>query len=60
MDTARLLIATILVPLAGAGLMWVVAPAGRRAVRGTALIVTLVTLLLAGLVVNNFPRDGHV
>ncbi len=44
----NLLLLTILLPLFGAGLTWVVAPLGRDAVRWLALATTLVTLFAAG------------
>ncbi len=53
-----LLLVTIFLPLAGAGLMWVVAPLGRRYVRATALIVSLITLALAMILIAYFPADG--
>ena len=50
-----LLIATVLLPLLGALLLWVVAPLGRPAVRLAALAVTLATFLCAARLVVNFP-----
>jgi NADH-quinone oxidoreductase subunit M len=55
MNEALLLNAAILLPLLGAGLVWVVAPAGRDAVRYVALACVLLTLLLAGVVVRQYP-----
>src|SRR5688500_1054515 len=60
MDHSLLLIGTILLPLLGAGLMWVLAPLGRGAVRWGALLVTIGTLLGAGVLVANYPADGNV
>lgn len=60
MNFSLLLIGTILLPLVGAGLMWVLAPLGRDAVRWGALGVTLATLVGAGVQVANFPADGNV
>ena len=57
LDDARLLIAAIFIPFAGAALLWVLAPAGRHAVRVAALVVTLLTLLIAGLVVRNYVGE---
>ncbi|MCO6459088.1 MAG: NADH-quinone oxidoreductase subunit M [Pirellulaceae bacterium] len=59
MDTATLLLVTILLPLAGAVALWPVAALGTRAVRWTALAVTLATLLLTVLVIWDFYPD-HV
>ena len=42
----------------GAGTMWALAPLGRNAVRWGALAVTLGTLLLAVMLVAQFPADG--
>ena len=58
MDIARLLIASIIVPLIGAGLLWIISPSGRNNVRQLALIVTLITLVLAGMVVKAYPENG--
>lgn len=60
MNFSHLLIATILLPLLGAALMWVLAPLGRNAVRWGALAITLATLAGAGVLVANFPPDGRV
>ncbi|MHB8954235.1 MAG: complex I subunit 4 family protein [Pirellulaceae bacterium] len=60
MDTGHWLIITILLPLAGALLMGVLAPWGRNYVRGSALVITLVTLALACFLVVRFPADGVV
>jgi NADH-quinone oxidoreductase subunit M len=55
MNETFLLNATVLLPLIGAGLMWVVAPAGRDAVRYTALLCVCLTLIFAAAVVNQYP-----
>jgi NADH-quinone oxidoreductase subunit M len=49
----------LLLPLAGAVLLWIIAPAGRNAVRLTALGTSLLTLLAAGVVVNGYAQHGH-
>jgi NADH-quinone oxidoreductase subunit M len=48
----------LLLPLAGAVLLWIIAPAGRNAVRFTALGTSLLTLLAAGVVVNGYAQAG--
>ncbi len=48
MNETFLLNATILLLVLGAGLLWVVAPAGRDAVRYTALLCVCLTLIFAG------------
>lgn len=53
-----LFLTTVFLPLAGAILMWILAPLGRNAVRFGALGVTVATLICAGIVVANFPADG--
>jgi NADH-quinone oxidoreductase subunit M len=53
-EAAALLLA-LFVPLAGAILMWVLAPAGRDVVRYTALGAALLTLICAGYVVRYYP-----
>lgn len=50
-----LLIATVLLPLFGAVVLWVISPLGRPIVRLAALAVTLVTLLCAARLIVNFP-----
>ncbi|MCA9174241.1 MAG: NADH-quinone oxidoreductase subunit M [Planctomycetales bacterium] len=55
---AQLLLFTICLPMLGAGTMWALAPLGRNAVRWGALAVTLGTLLLAVMLVAQFPADG--
>lgn len=61
MSTAGLLLLTILLPLAGTLLMWLLAVFGNRAVRWGALGVTLATLVLATLVIWRFyPDDAAV
>lgn len=55
-----LLSLTILVPLFGVLALWLVAPAGRSAIRLVALGTSLVTLALAAVVVSRFPAEtGH-
>ncbi|MFV1964138.1 MAG: NuoM family protein [Pirellulaceae bacterium] len=54
---STLLIATIFLPLMGAILMWVLAPLGRGIVRASALMITFITLLAAGVLIANFPSD---
>ena len=56
----NLLLITIFLPLAGAALMWPLAPMGREVVRMAALIVALATLLLAVVLIANFPANGDV
>jgi NADH-quinone oxidoreductase subunit M len=55
MNETFLLNATILLPVLGAGLLWVVAPAGRDAVRYTALLCVCLTLIFAAAVVKQYP-----
>jgi NADH-quinone oxidoreductase subunit M len=54
---SSLLVATIFVPLVGALQVCVLAPLGRKVVRLTALAITLITLVLAGVLIANFPAD---
>jgi NADH-quinone oxidoreductase subunit M len=56
--TSQQLLLTLFLPLAGALLLWVVAPLGRQAARITALAVALVTLFCAGQLVVSFPAEG--
>ena len=56
-ESVALLIALFL-PLTGAVLLWIVAPAGRDTVRYTALGVSLLTLLAAAAVVSAYPLAG--
>ena len=51
---ASLLLLTIFLPLLGVGVIWAVAPSGRGAVRLAALVISVVTLLLAGVVVAGY------
>jgi NADH-quinone oxidoreductase subunit M len=60
MNTPILLITAILLPLAGAVVLLLVGSRDRRVVRPIALIVTLTTLVAAGVLVANFPADGHL
>ena len=52
------LLLTIFLPLAGAVLMWIIAPLGRQPARLVALAVTVVTLLCAGQLILAFPAEG--
>src|SRR5438105_2108091 len=54
---STLLLITIFLPAFGAGVVWAVAPGGQKAVRAAALGGSLVTLLLAGLLVFQFPGE---
>ncbi len=49
-----LLLATVFLPLAGAALVWILAERGKAVVRESALITTLVTCVLAGILVSRF------
>ncbi len=60
MNTSHLLIIAVFLPFVGAGLIGVVAPFGRNAVRVTALVVTLLTLACVLVLVAGFPSDGQV
>jgi NADH-quinone oxidoreductase subunit M len=57
MSSAALLLITIFVPLLGTGVMWVIAPFGKQAVRWGALAFTLVTLALAGILTWQYYPD---
>ena len=57
-EPENLLIATILVPLVGACLMWVLAPLGDVIVRRVALGTTLVVLVGTATLVAQCPTDG--
>jgi len=59
-DMSQLLVVTIFLPLAGALLMWPLAPLGRGAVRAAALGVTLITLVAAIFLITSFPASGVV
>src|SRR5262245_4987585 len=50
-----LLIATVLLPLVGAVVLWVIAPLGRPMIRLAALVATLATFLCAARLITNFP-----
>jgi NADH-quinone oxidoreductase subunit M len=54
MTAATALLIALFLPLIGAGLLWVIAPAGRDAVRYTALGAALLTLLAAGYVLLEY------
>lgn len=56
MDSQKLLLISIVLPLLGAGLVWVVAPLGCGVIRWTALAVSLATLVTVGLTV--FSTDA--
>lgn len=51
---ANLLLVTVFLPLAGAALIWVLSEAGKVVARSIALAVSLITLVLAGVVVCQF------
>lgn len=55
---ANWLLATLATPLIGAVLISALSGLGRNVARWIALAVTVVTLVLAGVVVVNFPADG--
>ncbi len=57
METVLLQVGLFL-PLLGVLLMWVLAPLGRNAVRGCALLVALLTLLAIAGVICSFPAEG--
>ncbi len=62
MEPATLLLISLVLPVLGAAALWVVAPLGDRAVRGTALATTLVTFLLVVLVTAGYleqPRGAE-
>ena len=50
-----LLIATVLLPLVGAVILWIIAPLGKPVVRMAALLVTLATFFCAARLIANFP-----
>jgi NADH:ubiquinone oxidoreductase subunit 4 (subunit M) len=52
-----LLLITIFLPLAGAILIWPLAPLGKWVVRWTALLVSLATLVLACIVIGGFLQE---
>ena len=58
MSESSVLLLAIFLPLAGAGLLWIVAPAGRDIVRYTALGIALLTLLVASMVVNGYLKSS--
>jgi NADH-quinone oxidoreductase subunit M len=55
MKHEQLLLAALFLPLLGVGLVWAVAPMGRSAVRWCALAVAVITLLVTGALVIDFP-----
>ena len=52
-----LLLATVFLPLAGAALVWILADKGQAVVRQSALITTLITCVLAGILISRFTPD---
>jgi NADH-quinone oxidoreductase subunit M len=60
MDTGELLVITIGLPLLGAVLLGGLARFGRATVRSGALVITLLTLVLALVIAWRFPGDGVV
>jgi NADH-quinone oxidoreductase subunit M len=54
-DPALVLLAALAMPLLGVGILWAGAPLGRRFVRQSALLTSLITLVLAVRVVTLFP-----
>ena len=60
MDLTYLLLITLLLPLVGTACMPLVAPAGRTAIRGLALLVTALTLGATVILMAAFPSDGEV
>jgi NADH-quinone oxidoreductase subunit M len=58
MSESSLLLSTIFLPLAGALAMWQLRRFGREIVRTTALLITIATLLQAGVLVTGFPGGG--
>jgi NADH-quinone oxidoreductase subunit M len=59
-NVPAILLAALFAPLVGAIAISVLSRLGRDVARWIALATTLVTLVLAGLVVFNFPADGAV
>lgn len=59
-DPRLVLIMTLLMPLIGVGIIWAGAPWGRAFVRQSALLSSLITLVLAVRMVTLFPGDGLV
>lgn len=57
MDSSALLIIALFLPLIGAALIFLLGGAGRDAVRNAALAFSFATLLVAGVLVADFPRD---
>jgi NADH-quinone oxidoreductase subunit M len=55
MSESVLLLIALFLPLAGAVLLWIIAPAGRDAVRYMALGITLATLLATAAVLTAYP-----
>jgi NADH-quinone oxidoreductase subunit M len=58
-SNALALLIALFLPLAGAGLLWIIAPAGRDYVRYTALGTSLLTLIAAAAVVNGYTLSGQ-
>ncbi len=55
---STLLLLTVLLPLAGSALIWILAEAGQSVARRISLAVSLVTLGMAGWLVYQFPIRG--
>ncbi|MBM4088467.1 MAG: NADH-quinone oxidoreductase subunit M [Planctomycetes bacterium] len=60
MDLGRTLILTIFLPLAGAILMWPLSVLGRSYVRWGALLIAVLTLVLAVVILSAYPAHGEV
>src|SRR5262249_3609061 len=59
MSDSALLIATILTPLVGAVLTWLASVSGRSAARAVALLTSLLTLVMAAILVANFTGGAE-
>ncbi len=59
MDASILLVLSLICPLVGAAVLWVVAPIGAAAVRWTALGATLLTFVLVGLVTGQYLEEAR-
>jgi NADH-quinone oxidoreductase subunit M len=60
MDLGRTLILAIFLPLAGAILMWPLSVLGRSYVRWGALLIAVLTLVLAVVILSAYPAHGEV
>ncbi|MCR9119490.1 MAG: Fe-S-binding domain-containing protein, partial [bacterium] len=58
MDPSLLLIIAIFLPVAGACVLSLLAPLGNTAVRWAALATTLATLVVAGILMVQYPAEG--